>query len=168
MSRVPFIALFALLLLLPATAAGGKSSVHLRGTVASKAPAAHRLSVRAPRQAVTLRVPGSQSKIETGERVELRGTTLREQGGAAPVLARGVTILSSKPVTAAQGPTASDDDDADDDGGAKADDDDDKSGPGSVHDDDDDDDSGSGSVDDDDNDDHGGPGSGDDDGEDDD
>jgi hypothetical protein len=109
MPRVLVISLLALLLLVPATAEGS-SSVRLRGTVATKDPAAHLVSVKASRQAFSLRVPGSLAQIRAGQRVELRGSILRAQGHGSRVLAQGVSILSSTRLSSNQAPKASDDD----------------------------------------------------------
>ncbi len=183
MPRTVLIAVVALLLLVPATAQG-KSSVKLRGTVYSKTPATHLVSVKASRKLFSLRVPGSLSAIKAGQRVELRGSTLRARGRGSRVLAKRVEIVTAKPIVATQAPRASDEDEQDDDDGVTADDDDnetctwpadddddhDSSGSGSADDDDDDHhSSGSGSADDDDDDHHsGGSGSADDDDDDDD
>jgi hypothetical protein len=109
--RVLLISLLALLLLVPATAEGS-SKAPLRGTVAAKNPAAHLVSVKASRQAFSLRVPGSLSSIRLGQRVELRGSTLRAQGRRSTVLAQGVTITSSQPLSAKPSSKPSDDDEA--------------------------------------------------------
>lgn len=108
------VALLALLLLVPATAEGS-SKVRLRGTVAATDAAAHLVSVRASRQLFSLRVPGSLAGIRAGQRVELRGSTLRAHGRGSRVLARGVTITSSQPLSAKPAAKADDDDEADDD-----------------------------------------------------
>jgi hypothetical protein len=163
MPRTVLIAVVALLLLVPATAQG-KSNVKLRGTVYSKTPAAHIVSVKASRKLFSLRVPGSLSAIKAGQRVELRGSTLRARGRESRVLAKRVAIVTAKPIVATQSPRAADDDKQDDDNGATADDDDDETCTGSADDDDDHDSSGSGSADDDDDDHHSsGSGSADDD-----
>lgn len=187
MPRSVLIAVVALLLLVPATAQG-KSNVKLRGTVYSKTPAAHLVSVKASRKVFSLHVPGSLSAIKAGQRVELRGSTLRARGSGSRVLAQRVAIVTAKPLATTQSPSASDDDGQDDDNRAIADDDDDNetcsgsaddedhhsSGSGSADDDDhhssgsgaadddDDDPNGSCSVDDDDASSSNGPGSGDD------
>jgi hypothetical protein len=97
----------ALLLLLPATAQGD-SSARIRGAISSKNAAAHVVGLRSSRQAVALRVPGSLAAIRVGQRVELRGSTLRSRTRGARVLARNVTILSSHATTTTT--SASDDD----------------------------------------------------------
>jgi hypothetical protein len=102
----------AMLLLIPATA-HGDSGVRVRGTVALKDTANQVVTVRAARLAVALRVPGSMAAIRVGQRVELRGSTLRRKGNGSLVLARNVTIASSQPL-AAPAPRR-DDDEADDD-----------------------------------------------------
>jgi hypothetical protein len=114
--RTLLISLLALLLLVPATAEGS-SSVRLRGTVATKDTGAHLVSVKAARQLFSLRVPGSLEKIRSGQRVELRGSTLRAQGRGSRVLATGVTVASAQPVQAspAAKPSSDDDDEATDD-----------------------------------------------------
>ena len=121
MSRTRILLLAALgaaLLALPATAQA-QSGVRLRGTVTLK-DASHRLvSVRATRRAVTLRVQSSLQRIRVGQRVELRGSTLRTQGDLH-VLASHVSIVRSRPLsgtsdttsgqTGSAGPSAGDDD----------------------------------------------------------
>ncbi|HEX4745924.1 MAG TPA: hypothetical protein VFU99_03480 [Gaiellaceae bacterium] len=102
----------SVLLLLPATAQGD-SSVRVRGTVTLKDSAAHIVTLRATRQAVALRVPGSLAAIRVGQRVELRGSTLRAKGGGSRVLARNVTIASSAPLSAAPQPKADEEVDED-------------------------------------------------------
>ena len=86
-----------ILLLLPATAQG-HSGARLRGTVMLTDTANHVVTVRSSPLAVALRVPGSLALIRVGQRVELRGTTLRRHGNGSRVLARGVTIASSQPL----------------------------------------------------------------------
>lgn len=110
MPRLLVIALLTALLLVPATAEG-KSNVRLRGTVVAKDAAAHLVSVKASRQLFSLRVPGSASAIRTGQRVELRGSTLRAHGHGSRVLARGVSIVASQPLSGSSSSQASDDDD---------------------------------------------------------
>ena len=108
MPRFLIAALAAAILALPATAAG-HSSPRVRGTVALKVAASHLVTVRATRQAFALRVPGSLSSIHVGQRVELRGTTLRADGHGSPVLARDVVIASSGPLSASPAPRRDDD-----------------------------------------------------------
>lgn len=100
MPRVLLISLFALLLLLPATASGS-SGARLKGTVSAKSPSAHLVAVKASRQLFSLRVPGSLAAIRTGQRVELRGSTLRSSSRGSRVLATGVSVASSRPLSAA-------------------------------------------------------------------
>ncbi len=98
MTRIAIAAFAALLLLAPATATGAgedSSRVTVRGTVAQTLPANHLLRVDTSRLAHILRVPGSQSRIHVGQRVELRGTTLRARGNSSQVLARGVVVAGS-------------------------------------------------------------------------
>ena len=98
MTRIAIAALAALLLLAPATATGAgedSSRVKVRGTVAQTLPANHLVRVDTSRIAHILRVPGSQSRIHVGQRVELRGTTLRARGNGSRVLARGVVVAGS-------------------------------------------------------------------------
>lgn len=118
MPRALLIALLIALLLVPATVASG-SSARLRGTVAAKSQAAHLVSVKASRRVFSLRVPGSLAAIRVGERVELRGSTLRAQRRRSRVLARGVSIVSSQYLTAKPASqtssTSADDDEAEDD-----------------------------------------------------
>jgi hypothetical protein len=59
----------------------------------------------------SLRVPGSLGSIRLGERVELRGSTLRSDDGRALVLARGVSVLAAQPIPSAKTPGSSEDDD---------------------------------------------------------
>ena len=106
MPRVFLIPLLALLLLVPATAEGS-SSVRLRGTVTAKNATSHLVSVKAARQAFSLRVPGTLVAIHRGQRVELRGSTLRAQGRGSDVLARGVSLVSSQPLSATASPQSS-------------------------------------------------------------
>lgn len=149
MPRILFVALLASLLVIPATAEG-KSSARLRGTVSAKSAAAHRVAVKSARQAYSLRVPGSLAPIRVSQRVELRGSVLRSDDRRSEILATGVSIASSQPISAQSTPKADDDeanDDADD--VSAQDDDDDRGGSGSANDDDDDDSSGPGSGDDD-------------------
>lgn len=110
MPRTLLISLLTLLLLVPATAEGS-SSVRLRGTVTAKDTGAHLVSVKSTRQLFSLRVPGSLAKIRSGQRVELRGATLRAHGHGSRVLASGVTVASSQPLQAAPAAKPSDDDD---------------------------------------------------------
>ena len=86
--------LAALLLLVPATAATG-SSAKLRGTVAATFPDNGLIRVDSRRAAHILRVPGSQARIRAGQRVELRGKTLRQHGHGSRVLARNVVLVRS-------------------------------------------------------------------------
>jgi hypothetical protein len=108
--RLLVIALLTCLLLVPATAEG-KSNVRLRGTVAAKDAAAHLVSVKASRQLFSLRVPGSVAAIRAGQRVELRGTTLRAHGQGSRVLARRVAVVASQPLSGAGSSQASDEGD---------------------------------------------------------
>jgi hypothetical protein len=99
MSRLFFTALAATLLLVLAPAAGAdpdsRSGPKLRGTVAQTLPANGLIRVDTRRLAHILRVPGSQARIHVGQRVELRGSTLRERGNGSRVLARGVVVAGS-------------------------------------------------------------------------
>lgn len=167
MSKLLATSFVAALLLVFATAAAG-GSVRLEGTVAAKFPENQLVRVDSRRTAFVLRVPGSQSRIRVGQRVELRGTTLRRRGNGSRVLARNVTIAGSAlrdpsrapgvdprldddtddPTDDTTGDTTDDRDDTTDD----TDDDQDNSGPGNGGDDSDDDDHG-----------NRGPGGGDDD-----
>jgi hypothetical protein len=103
----------AMLLLIPATA-HGDSGVRVRGTVALKDTSNQIVTVRASRLAVALHVPGSMAAIRVGQRVELRGSTLRQKGNGSRVLARSVTIASFRPLLA-PAPNRDDDDESDDD-----------------------------------------------------
>lgn len=105
MPRFLLAALAAILLILPATAEGQPTS-RLRGTVALKSQANDLITVRTQRQAVALRVPGSMSLIRIGQRVELRGSTLRARGNGSRVLARDVSIVSSRPLSTSSSPPA--------------------------------------------------------------
>ena len=98
MTRFAIAAFAALLLLAPAAATGAgadASRVQLRGTVAQTLPANKLVRVDTSRVAHILRVPGSQARIHVGQRVALRGTTLRERGNGSRVLARGVVLAGS-------------------------------------------------------------------------
>ncbi len=98
MTRMAIAALAALLLLAPATATGAgedSSRVKISGTVAQTLPANHLVRVDSSRIAHILRVPGSQSRIHVGQRVQLRGTTLRARGNGSRVLARDVVVAGS-------------------------------------------------------------------------
>lgn len=165
MQRILVAALAALVLLIPATATGGPSgkltaskvsTAKLQGTIGQKLPANKLVRVDAVRKAHVLRVPGSQARIHVGQRVELRGTTLRARG-ASVVLARNVRVVRSVAVRSSRGrsdsqssstddssDSSSGDDDHGNPGPGKGDDDHDNSGPGKGDDDDDDDNSGSG------------------------
>lgn len=114
MTRIVLAGLAATVLLLVPATAQGDSGVRVRGTVALKDTANHVVTVRASRLAVALRVPGSLERIRVGQRVELRGSTLRAHGRGSRVLARGVTIASSRPLGSTPSPNR-DDDEADDD-----------------------------------------------------
>lgn len=114
MRRLAVLALAATAVLaLLAVSASAHSSVRVRGTVALKDPASRVVTVRTARLAVGLHVPGSLDAIRVGQRVELRGTTLRSHGNGSRVLARNVTIASSAPLSAPKPPDR--DDDVDDD-----------------------------------------------------
>ncbi len=113
MPRFLLLALTLALLLVPATAQG-QSSLRLQGTVALKSQANDLVTVRTHRQAVALRVPGSMSLIRVGQRVELRGSTLRARGHGSRVLARNVSIASSQPLSTSSSPRADDDEPNDD------------------------------------------------------
>jgi len=108
MPRFLLAALAATLLILPATAEG-KSSPRVQGTIATKNAASSLVTVKAARQAFALRVPGSLSAIRVGQRVELRGSTLRARGHGSRVLARDVSIVSSSALSAPTSPRADDD-----------------------------------------------------------
>ncbi|MDH4103729.1 MAG: hypothetical protein OEW52_09725 [Thermoleophilia bacterium] len=108
MPRFLLAVLAAVLLVLPATAEG-QSTSRLRGTVALKSQANDLVTVRTKRQAVALRVPGSMSLIRIGQRIELRGSTLRAQGHRSRVLAHNVSIVSSQPLSTSSSPRAEDD-----------------------------------------------------------
>jgi len=114
MPRILLVALAAAALLLLPAAADAQSGVRLRGTVTLKNTARGLVGVRAARQAVVLRVPGSLARIRVGQRVELRGTTLRARANGSRVLARGVSIVRSRPLArsapATPSASASDDD----------------------------------------------------------
>jgi len=108
MPRCLLLVLAAALLVLPATAEG-QSSSRLRGTVALESEANHLVTVRTKRQAVALRVPGSMSRIRVGQRVELRGSTLRAHGHGSRVLARNVSIVSTHALSTSSSQSANDD-----------------------------------------------------------
>jgi hypothetical protein len=108
MPRFLLAALAATLLILPATAEG-KSSPRVQGTIATKDEASSLVTVKAARQAFGLRVRGSLSAIRVGQRVELRGSTLRARGHGSRVLARNVSIVSNRALSAPTSPRADDD-----------------------------------------------------------
>ena len=89
----------AILFLVPAVAQGD-SAARMNGTVARKSVPTHLVTVRGTRRAVALRVPGSLAAIRVGQRVELRGSTLRSTPGAR-VLGRNVTVVRSQAVNSA-------------------------------------------------------------------
>lgn len=95
---IVLLALLAGLLLLP-TAAEGHSGVRLRGTVTLKDEPSSLVTLRTQRQAVALRVPGSMARIRVGQRVELRGATLRARRNGSGILARNVSIASTRPLS---------------------------------------------------------------------
>ncbi len=96
MPRILFLlALITGLLVLP-VAAEGQSSARIRGTVVLKDEPSHIVTLRTPRQAVALRVPGSMARIRVGQRVELRRATLRARGNGSRVVARNVSIASTR------------------------------------------------------------------------
>lgn len=161
MPRVLLLAILGALLLVPTTGASA-SKAHVRGTVSAKRQAAHLVKVKAARRLFALRVPGSLAGIQVGEKVELRGSTLRSDGRRSDVLASGVSVAGSQPLAPIQGPTASGST-SDDENGAQADDDNDEDNSGPSASADNEDDSSGPSASDDSND-HTGPGSGDDDG----
>jgi hypothetical protein len=109
MPRFLLVVLVAALLILPATAEG-RSTSSLRGTVAVKSQANDLVTIRTLRQSVALHVGGSMSLIHIGQRVELRSSTLRARGNGSQVLARNVSIVSSKPLASpSSSPPAEDD-----------------------------------------------------------
>lgn len=113
MPRFLLAVLAAGLLVLPATAEG-QSTSRLRGTVALKNQANDLVTVRTKRQAVALRARGSMSLIRIGQRIELRGSTLRAQEHGSRVLARNVSIVSSQALASqasSSTPNGEDDDD---------------------------------------------------------
>jgi hypothetical protein len=95
MNRFLLIALAAALVALPASAYG-RSDLRLRGTVTATSPSEPQVTVTSSELVHFLRVPGSLADIRVGQRVELRGTTLREKGNGSRVLARGVLIVRSE------------------------------------------------------------------------
>lgn len=95
MNRALLIALAATLLVLPASAYAD-SDLRLRGTVTATNAAEKHITVTSTRLVHVLSVPGSLADIRVGQRVELRGTTLRAQGNGSRVLARGVLIVRSE------------------------------------------------------------------------
>jgi hypothetical protein len=85
----------ALLVSLPAAA--GARGDRLRGTVSAKSRAAHTVTVESRhRFRHLLVVPGSLSRIQPGQSVELEGHTLRQHRHGSGVLARGVTVLHAE------------------------------------------------------------------------
>ncbi len=161
MLRTIVTAAVAAAVLVFATAATG-ASVRLEGAVVAKLPANQLIRVDNRRAHFVLRVPGSQSAIRVGQRVQLRGTTLRRRGSGSRVLARNVTIAGSvaRDPSLPSGGDPGRDDDTDDTSDDSTDDTDDTTDD-TDDDTDDDDNSGPGNGDDD----HGnsGHGSGDDD-----
>ena len=118
MKRIVFLALAALVAvasLAAVASARSDSSTRVRGVVALKDPASQLVTLRAKRQAVALRVPGSMSAIRIGQRVELRGSTLRARGNGSRVLARNVTVASKGPLSSSTSPRRDDDEDDDND-----------------------------------------------------
>jgi hypothetical protein len=113
MPRILLVVFAVALIVLPATAEG-QSSTRLRGTVALKSEANQLVTVKTKRQAVALRVPGSMSRIRVGQRVELRGSTLRAHGHGSRVLARNVSIVSSQSLPMSSSPRSDDDEQGDD------------------------------------------------------
>jgi hypothetical protein len=93
MRRFLLAALAAAVLLLPAGADAG-SSTRARGIVTAKDESAGLVTIASARRTAVLRVPGSLTLVRLGQRVELRGTTLRRKGNGSRVLARGVTVVS--------------------------------------------------------------------------
>lgn len=96
MNRILLIALAATLLVLSASAYA-RSDLRLRGTVTATSSAERLVTVTSSRLVHVLRVPGSVAEIRVGQRVEVRGTTLRARGSVSRVLARGVLIVRSEP-----------------------------------------------------------------------
>jgi hypothetical protein len=97
---VPGVLAAAILFLLPAVAQGD-SGIRMHGAVASKSGTTHLVSVRSLRQIAALRVPGSLSAIHVGQRVELRGSTLRASSHSR-VLARNVIVVRTQTLTSSQ------------------------------------------------------------------
>ena len=95
MSRYLLLALAATALVLPA-AANARDELRLRGTVTATSGTAATVTVTSARLVHTLSVPGSLARIRVGQRVELRGTTLRRHGNGSRVLARGVLLVRSE------------------------------------------------------------------------
>lgn len=138
MSKI-FVSILAAATLLVFATAATSASTRIEGTVAATFPANQLIRVDARRTAFILRVPGSQSRIRVGQRVELRGTTLRRRGNGSGVLARGVTIASSVPKGSSLSPGDDDpgrDDDTDDPTDDTTDDTDDTSDDDTTDDDD--------------------------------
>jgi hypothetical protein len=78
------------------TAAQGGSGLKLRGTVTDKDSGSGLVTVVSTRLEHVLDVPGSLAAISVGQRVTLRGTTLRQHGKRSRVLARDVLIVSAR------------------------------------------------------------------------
>ncbi len=93
MSRLLLVALAALVVAIPATAAGSPAT-QLEGTVGAKLSRGL-IRIDARKMSHILRVPGSQSRIHVGQRVELRGALLRQRGNHSRVLARNVALVRS-------------------------------------------------------------------------
>jgi hypothetical protein len=103
MSRF-LLAAFAAALLMVSTAVGATNGpgaatgkTRVQGTVAAKFPQSKLIRVDSRSLAHIMRVPSSQARIRVGERVELRGSMLRQSGHGSRVLARGVVLTSSVP-----------------------------------------------------------------------
>jgi hypothetical protein len=80
------------MLLLP-LGAEASSGFRARGIVTAKDESAGLVTVASQRRTHVLRVQGSLTAIRLGQRVELRGTTLRRKGNGSRVLARGVAVV---------------------------------------------------------------------------
>jgi hypothetical protein len=95
MRRLLIAALALGLLSLPAAAQAG-SGLKLRGTVTDTNTASGLVTVTSTRLEHVLEIPGPLTAVRVGQRVKLRGTTLRRNGHGSHVLARGVLIVSAR------------------------------------------------------------------------
>jgi hypothetical protein len=84
----------ALLLVVPATGASS-SRAKISGKVAAFSATTGLMKVDSRRFAHILRLPATHARIRVGQRVDLRGTTLRQHGRGSSVIARNVQVVRS-------------------------------------------------------------------------